>query len=207
MSALVRGFAYFQLLHGVFPERLSRLEDTSWCPVLLTPPSPRFGVSRPPCSPQPGSAGFRCLWEGTTKPPRKWVEPRCGLPRLQAAQGTATSLPPAARLGRGRSPCSLGGCTRAWAAGPLARGWTGCGDVAPLPRYRKPRAGGAGREARGTAGGGCPFSVASPSACPRPHVGIQMEPPRAIGRRGVPRLGLFEFPLSTFSSHSVRLPR
>lgn len=62
-------------------------------------------------------------------------------------------------------------------------------------------------EARGTAGGGCPFSVASPSACLRLHVEIHMEPPRAIGRRGVPRLGLYEFPLSTISSHSVGLPR
>lgn len=155
-------------------------------------------------------SAWKCRFQvplgGDSQAPRKWVEPRCGLPRLQVAQGRATSLPPAARLGHRRSPRSLGGCTGAWAAGLPARGWTGCGEVAPLPRYRKPRAGGAAREARGTARGGRPFSVASPSACLRPHVGIHMEPPRAIGRRGVPRLGLYEFPLSTFSSHSVGCP-
>lgn len=38
-------------------------------PSPPAPLPPRFGVSQPPCSPQPGHAGFRCLWEGTAKPP------------------------------------------------------------------------------------------------------------------------------------------
>lgn len=67
--------------------------------------------------------------------------------------------------------------------------------VSPLPRHRKPRAGGAGREA-------------GPSAWLRPAVGVQVEPPRAVGRRvGFPGLACVSPPRFTFSSHSTRLPR
>lgn len=188
MSALVQGFAYFQLLHGIFPGRLSRLQDMSWCPALLLPCPPRFRVSQPPCSPQPGHAGFRCLWEGTAKPPGEVGGAQVWPAAALAAQCEATPVPPAARLGRGWSPRSLGGCSRACAAG-------GCAGVSPPPRHRKPRAGGAGREA-------------GPSAWLRPAVGVQVEPPRAGGRRvGFPGLACVSPPRFTFSSHSTHLPR
>lgn len=195
MSALVQGFACSQLLHGVFPGRLSRLEDTSWCPALLLPCPPDSGSHSllVPLSLDMQVSG--ASGRGQPSPPWKWVVPRCGPPRLWQPSASPLPVPPAARLGRGWSPRSLGGCSRACGAGTPARGWRGCAGVSPLPRHRKPRAGGAGREA-------------GPSAWLRPAVGVQVEPPRAVGRRvGFPGLACVSPPRFTFSSHSTRLPR
>ena len=130
-------------------------------------------------------------------------------PPLSGSPAQGHFPPASCTPGRRRSPRSLGGLgSRARAAGTPARGWRGCGDVAPPPRYRKPRAGGARREARDADGGGCRFCITSPSACLRPDVGVQVEPPRAIGGRvGFPGLACMSAPLFTFSSHSVHLPK
>lgn len=190
MSALVQGFAYFQLLHGIFPGRLSRLQDMSWCPALLLP-CPQIQGLTASLFPSAWTCRFQVPLGGDSQAPGKWAVPRCGRrgsgsPKCWPLQSRrqhawAAVVTPLAR-----------GCSRACAAG-------GCAGVSPPPRHRKPRLG-------VPEGWGCRTEPAPLRGCGRPWgPGGASESRRR--RVGFPGLACVSPQRFTFSSHSTHLPR